>query len=56
VLALIGTAAVAASRSGLRPLAGLAASTIEFKADYLTRRTPSATVKSVRIAWRGTAL
>jgi hypothetical protein len=29
---------------------------IEFKADYLTRRTPSATVKGVGIARRATAL
>jgi dihydroflavonol-4-reductase len=37
-------------------LAERAASTIEFKADYLTRRTPSATVKGVRIARQATAL
>ena len=37
-------------------LAELAASMIEFKANYLTRRTPSATVEGVRIARRATAL
>lgn len=37
-------------------LAELAASIIEFKADYLTRRQPAATVEGVRIARAATAL
>ncbi|WP_213771656.1 NAD-dependent epimerase/dehydratase family protein [Bradyrhizobium sp. dw_78] len=37
-------------------LAQLAASIIEFKADYVTRRTPAATVEGVRIARRASAL
>jgi dihydroflavonol-4-reductase len=38
------------------PLAELAASIIELTADYVTRRTPSATVEGVRIARRAIAL
>jgi dihydroflavonol-4-reductase len=38
------------------PLAELAASILELKADYVTRRTPSATVEGVRIARRAIAL
>ena len=39
-----------------RRLAELAASVIEFKANHVTRRTPSATVEGVRIARRANAL
>jgi dihydroflavonol-4-reductase len=38
------------------PLAQMAASVIEFNANYVTRRTPAATVEGVRIARRASAL
>lgn len=58
VLALM--IAVSGRRKVFIPVPGqfaeLAASMIEFAADYLTRRTPPATVEGVRIARRATAL
>jgi dihydroflavonol-4-reductase len=58
VLAL--TMAVSGRRKVFIPVPGqfaeLAASMIEFSADYLTRRSPPATVEGVRIARRATAL
>jgi dihydroflavonol-4-reductase len=58
VLAL--TAAISGRRKLFVPISGrlaeLAASVIEFNANYVTRRTPAATVEGVRIARRASAL
>ncbi len=58
VLALM--AAISGRRKWFVPIPGrlaeLAASVIEFKANYVTRRTPAATVEGVRIARRASAL